>query len=86
MQACIRIGIDHHPHGYFEVGALSDALAKLVIDLLPGLMLASVLLVLARRLVLRIALPDAHIVATRPHPFALHPPANGPPRLSSQLL
>ncbi len=73
----------HHAHGDVEVSALGDALAKLSINLLPiGLLMVALFLLVqpsaSRRAPLRYAAP-----ALRRHPFSLHPPANGPPRLFS---
>lgn len=83
----LRTGIvDPHAHGHVEVGALGDALAKLALDLLPILALAAAMFVPAPRTALRIRRPDSLAAVLQPHPFALHPPANGPPRLISQPL
>lgn len=73
----------HSTHGDIEISALDDVLAKLKLNLLPsGLLLLVMLLIFVRR-------PN-NIPRTkerdrpRPlHPFALHPPANGPPGLLS---
>ena len=73
----------HHAHGDVEVSALGDALSKLSMNLLPmGLLMAAFFLLLlpaaSRITTLRRAAP-----LLRRHPFSLHPPANGPPRLLS---
>ncbi len=73
----------HHAHGDVEVSALGDALSKLTLKLLPlGLLMLATLLLLVRvpRALPRPRDPDP---APRRHPFSLHPPANGPPRLHS---
>ena len=74
---------EHHAGADVEVNALGDVLAKLSSNLLPLglLMLALFLLALpvARRAVRLPVLAPLH----RRHPFSLHPPANGPPRLHS---
>ena len=71
---------EHQAGADVEVNALGDALAKLSTHWLPLglLMLAAFLLTLpvARRAVRLPLLLPLH----RPHPFLLHPPANGPPR------
>ena len=74
---------EHRAGTDIDVNALGDALAKLSTQLLPLglLMLAAFLLALpaaSQKVALRYAAPTQ-----RRHPFSLHPPANGPPRLRS---
>ena len=72
---------EHHAGSDIEVKALGDALAKLSTNLLPlGLLMVALFLLalpVARRAVRLPAFAPLH----RRHPFSLHPPANGPPRL-----
>lgn len=73
----------HHAHSDVEVSALGDALAKLTLKLLPiGLLMLAVLLLLVRVSRTMPRVPDCDPPPRR-HPFTLHPPANGPPRLLS---
>lgn len=70
----------HHAHGDVEIDALGDALAKLVLKLLPmGLLMLVVLLILLplSRSLPRLCLADP---PPRRRIFSLHPPAHGPPR------
>ncbi len=73
----------HHAHGDVEIDAIGDALAKLTLKLPPlGVLIVAAMLMLARvpHTLPRVADSDPPI---QRHPFSLHPPANGPPRLFS---
>lgn len=73
----------HHAHGDVEISALGAALAKLMLKLLPiGLLMLAALLIL-QRVPRRVPRALAADPPPRRHPFSLHPPANGPPRLFS---
>lgn len=73
----------HHAHGDVEVSALGAALAKPLLNLLPiGLLMLATLLFL-QRASRRVPRPPDADPPPRRHPFLLHPPANGPPRLLS---
>lgn len=73
----------HHAHGDVEVSGIGDALAKLSINLLPIGLLMAALFLLAAPIVRRARLAPYTAAPLRRHPFLLHPPANGPPRLFS---
>lgn len=72
-----------HAHGDVEISALGAALAKLTLKLLPiGLLMLATFLIL-QRVPRRVPRALAADPPSRRHPFSLHPPANGPPRLFS---
>lgn len=76
----------HHAHGDVEISALGAALAKLMLKLLPlGLLMLAVVLLLLRA-PRNVPRPLDADPPPRRHPFSLHPPANGPPRLLSTVV
>ena len=72
---------EHHAGYDVDASALGELLTKLSMDLLPVglLMVAFLLLVLATTP--RVAMQRYAEPALRRSPYALNPPANGPPRL-----
>ena len=74
---------EHHAGSDIEVNALGDALAKLSMQLLPLGLLMAALFLLALPVARRAVRLPAFVPLHRRHPFSLHPPANGPPRLYS---
>lgn len=73
----------HHAHGDVEIDAIGDALAKLTLKLPPlGVLILAAMLTLARVAHTLPRAVDCDPPVQR-HPFSLHPPANGPPRLFS---
>lgn len=79
----VATGHEHHGGAEVEVSALGDALSKLKLNLLPvGLLMVALLLMLLP-MFLRVLPRPRPVAAMWRHPFALHPPANGPPQLTA---